>query len=536
MPATYSINVGQPTEAFRKQDINSVLLELPDNTQKLISPKDVRDAFLTSWANSAFKQTIGQAGIEYLGIDSGNPSDRDIKQKIFIGKRSYTGSDIMTSNLLNNSSSDIYIYNTKPDNYLTQSTSIVILAGTNSTLHEYAPYIHSSVVNSDTALSLDFINPSLYSGPINIFSPTGRVSVNGILFPTLSETSASASNGKILKYFGSYPNGVLRWSEPTVSLASIGSIGSPTNIYGTVSVNGFQGNSLEFVNSNIVPQTIGGVSIGDSFASGSFNGQNWPLSEVLRKVLYPYVPPTLSISVTNGGVNYFSTGLSQSALFSYSVFRYSNAVSNYRILDNSLSVLGTFSNLSYNGAVGTGVNATFSYNIYSNSDATQSYYISARDNQTLITFSHSATASIRFAHPIFYGFSTTFIDLFASGGAAATLRATQSGAFMNSSTRYIYPYLGPSQSMSFKINGSGYIYFMIPNGTGNSAFPLLSFIKDPNGFVIHDSNNLSLSAFTYSSSVANQGANNVPSGLSYKVYRTIATCSYTGNGNFEFIF
>ena len=85
MPATYSINVGTSTEALRKQDINSVLLDLPDNTQKLISPKDVRDAFLTSWANSAFKQTIGQANIEYLGIDSGNPSDRDIKQKIFIG-------------------------------------------------------------------------------------------------------------------------------------------------------------------------------------------------------------------------------------------------------------------------------------------------------------------------------------------------------------------------------------------------------------------------------------------------------------------
>ena len=111
MSATYSINVGGPTEALRKQDINSVLLDLPDNTQKLISPKDVRDAFVTAWANSAFKQTVGQANIEYLGIDSGNPSNRDIKEKIFIGKRSYAGLDIMTNTLLNNGSSDIYIYN-----------------------------------------------------------------------------------------------------------------------------------------------------------------------------------------------------------------------------------------------------------------------------------------------------------------------------------------------------------------------------------------------------------------------------------------
>jgi len=97
MPATYSINVGQTTEAYRKQDINSVLADIPNNTQKLISPKDVRDAFLSSWANSSFKQTIGVASIEYVGLDSGDPSNRDIKQKIFIGKRNYAGTDIMNN-------------------------------------------------------------------------------------------------------------------------------------------------------------------------------------------------------------------------------------------------------------------------------------------------------------------------------------------------------------------------------------------------------------------------------------------------------
>lgn len=522
MPATYSINVGQPTEAFRKQDINSVLLELPDNTQKLISPKDVRDAFLTSWANSAFKQTIGQAGIEYLGIDSGNPSDRDIKQKIFIGKRNYAGSDIMTNSLLNNSNSDIYIYNTKPDNSLTQSTSIVILAGTNSVLHENAPYIHSDMVNSNTALSLEFINPSVYSGPINIFSSTGRVSVNGILFPTLSETSASASNGKILKYFGTYPNGVLRWSEPTVSLASIGSIGSPTNIYGTVSVNGYQGNSLEFVDSNIVPQTIGGVSTGDSFASGSFNGQNWPLSEVLRKVLYPYVPPTLSLSVSNSsGSNYFTTGLTQTAIFNYKITRYSNIISNYNITGT------TYSGLSFSGSVGSQLSVTFSVSIFNNSTAgslgtTQSYVLSASDNPFLLTFSHSATSSIVYLNPSFYGFSNTLIS---SG--------SDLGSFINTSTRFSYPYLGVSQSQYLSYNGSGYLYLVVPN-----TYPILSKIKDPNGFVVFDSSLVSSSAFTYSTFTPVGGANipSSPTTPPYRVYRTISTCSYTGTGNFEFIF
>jgi hypothetical protein len=192
MPATYSINVGTPTEAFRKQNINSVLLDLPDNTQKLISPKDVRDAFLSAWATSAFKQTIGQANIEYLGIDSGDPSNRDIKQKIFIGKRNQGGLDLMNNSLLNNTNNDIYIYNTKLDSYATQSTKVVILAGTNSILHTNAPYIESNSINSNTALDLNLVNPSLFSGPINVFSSTGRVAINGITFPTVAETSASA--------------------------------------------------------------------------------------------------------------------------------------------------------------------------------------------------------------------------------------------------------------------------------------------------------------------------------------------------------
>jgi hypothetical protein len=531
MPATYSINVGQPTEAFRKQDINSVMLDLPDNTQKLISPKDVRDAFLTAWANSAFKQTIGQANIEYLGIDSGNPSNRDIKQKIYIGKRNFAGSDIMTSSLLNDVNSDIYIYNTKPDNYSTQSTSIVILSGTDSFLHQNAPYIHSNVVNGGSALSLDFVNPSLYSGPINVFSSTGRVAINGIMFPTVAETSASASNGKILKYFGTYPNGVLRWSDATVSISSVGSLGFPTNIYGSPSnVNGY---SLEFVNSSVVPQTIGGVVQGSSFSAGSFNGQNWPLSEVIRRILYPYVPPGLSLSVSVNNVNYLSTGLTQSSVFNYSVTRYSNVISSYNISGGSpTGTVGTYSGLSFSGNVGSSINATFSFNLFSNSSGTQSYVLSARDNPFLITFSHSATASIRFLHPMFSGFSSTAIDLYTTGGPAATLRASQTGAIMNSSLRFVQPYLGPSQSISTPLSGSGYIYFMIPF----LDYPLLSSIKDPNGFMIHDSSFLNISAFTYSTAqIIPTGANNLPS-VAYRVYRTVATCSYTGTGNFQLIF
>jgi hypothetical protein len=530
MPATYSISVGTPTEALRKQDINSVLLDLPDNTQKLISPKDVRDAFVTTWANSAFKQTIGQASIEYLGIDSGNPNNRDIKQKIFIGKRNYAGLDIMNSTLLNDTNNDIYIYNTKSDTSSTQSTTIAILAGTNSSLHQYAPYIQSSVVNSGDALGLNFVNPSQFSGPINVYSNTGRVAINGILLPTISETSASASNGKILKYSGTYPNGVLRWAEPTVSIANIGSPGSVTNIYGSpINVNGY---SLEFVDSSIVPSTVGGVAQGSSFSSGSYNGQDWPLSEVIRKILYPYVPPTLSLSVSINGVNYFTTGLTYSALFRYSIIRYTNDIYSYNITGTTYS-----SGLSFYGGVGSQLNATFSSNVYSNdsvtnnnlssnigylSGFTQSYVLNAKDVAFIsdpFGFSHSFTASVKFVHPSFYGFNSSKIT------SSALL-----GSFINSSTRAAIPYLG-SQSFSFNYNGSGYLYFVVPN-----IYPLLSKIKDPNGFIIHDSTLPTISTFTYST-YSPTGGNNLPTvPPSYRIYRTIGTCSYIGSGNFEFIF
>jgi hypothetical protein len=507
MAATYSINVGQPTESFRNQDINSSLLHLPDNTNKLISPKDVRDAFLTAWASSAFKQTVGQAGIEYLGIDSGNPSNRDIKEKIFIGKRSYAGHDIMDNSLLSNSDSDIYIYNTKEDNAADQNTKIVILSGTNSSLYYHAPYIVSKVSNSEHSLTLDLINPSPYSGPINIRSDSGRVSINNIMFPTVAETTASASNGMILKYHGTYPNGSLKWSNMDVNIATIGSEDSITDIYGDpVNVNGYP---LEFVEDSIVPETIGGIEIGSSFSAGSFNSQNWPLSEVIRKLLYPYVPPTLSLSISN---TILTTGLTYTPLFNSSVYRYSNPIYEYEII-------GTTYSGSYNGNVGTSVNDIFTQSVYSDNLNDKDFVLRVRDN--LSTFSYSCTASISFVHPSFYGFSDVDVH-----------NASSLGTFINNATRYTIQNIA-SQSISLTYNGNGYIYFVVPY-----AYDLLTMIKDPNGFIVHDSNYLTYSSFTYSSGgVIPSGANNLPSPApSYRIYRTIGTCSYTGGGKFEFIF
>ena len=557
MPATYSINVGTAIEALRKPDIISVLKDLPDNTHKLISPKNVRDAFISTWAASPFKQTTNLAGIEYIGIDSGNPYNRDIKQKILLGKRSYANLDIMTNNLLSSDSADIYIYNTKPDSYLTQSTTkLAILAGTSSTLHETAPYILSSVDGNYN--SLEIRNPSLSKGPISIYSATGRVAINGILFPTAAENVAGASNGRILKYSGSYPNGYLKWSDLTYDETNVGFPGLPTNIYGSsVKLNGY---SLEFVDSTLVPLKVGGVPSGFSFSSNSFYNatgatyQNWPLSEVLRKIIYPYVEPDLSLSVTNNnpnssayGTSYVEAGSSTNVRLKYDLTIYPRTpdeyVSNYYILtreqyaSSTTATAGTpYSGLSFSGLPGTTFSNHIDFTIssaggpsggkyiftmaYSNVPGTVVNGYPTNPSYINIGWSYSASATINFIKPIYYGFSTN--------SAIGDMTNPISGSSLS---KIIEPYPGPTASVSLNIAGSGYLYFAYPaqNGIGgNLALSSLKKIKDANGFIVYDSNLPSSSAFMYFTSGGNVNG--------YHIFRTNNACSYSGDGNFEFIF
>ena len=520
MSVTYSINIGTQFEASRKSDILSVLQGIPDNTHKLISPRDVRDAFLSTWANSPFKQTKNLAGIEYIGIDSGNPSDRDIKQKIFLGKRSFGNLDIMSSSLLNSSSADIFIYNTKSDSITQSSTKVAFLSGTNSSLYQYAPFIESKVVND--VMNLELRNPSLTNGPINIYSSSGRVSINGIIFPSVAETTASASNGKILKYSGSYPNGSLRWENPTVTLSEIGTPGITTNIYGsTVSLNGY---SLEFIDDAIVPATIGGVLSGASFTENSFNGQNWPLSEVIREILYPYLEPTLSLSVYNSvsGDKYVEIGTTPTLNFVYDLTIYprteSEYISNY-VLAKATDIFSY--GLSFSGNPGSTFSGTSSTQAtLSASPATIDYTFSVSNIPGTSTasyipafytgWSYSATASIEYVYPIYYGFTSSVITTTASFGSLGKI---------------IKPKPTSGNSISPTYGGSGYLYFIYSNSLSSDPVQ----IKDPNGFIIFDIDSYTYSTFgTTSTPYTNVGG--------YKVWKTTLPCSYSGSNNFEFKF
>jgi hypothetical protein len=540
MAATFSINVGQIIESSKKEDVFKVLLDLPDNTKKMISPRDVRDAFFTTWASSPIKLTSpGVIGTTYIGIDSSNPDDRDIKKPILIGKRQFGNLDIMNSNLLSTNNADIFFYNTKQDSVSQNSTKVSILAGTDSTLYYNAPYFES--LASTSSVDFNIHNPSLNGGAISVFSSIGRVAINGVVFPTAAETAAGASNGKVLKYFGTYPNGYLKWDESTVSLASVGTLGFPTYIYGsTVSVNGIP---IEFINDSYVPATASGIPMGASFAAGSFNNPiagtytNWPMSEVLRQYLYPYIDPVLSLSVTNPvtGTTYAEVGTTPSIQVNASLTMYprnsSEWISDWTLIGTTYSHLtrtggpqviqglpGTYVTVSavaptYSAT--PGVNLTYTFAVSNNGYTASGYPFG---------FSYSVSKNIAFISPFYSSFEP-------STGLTGSKLASIIGSTY--SIKKVIPFIGLSQSVKFSLNGSGYLHFAYPYSYGP-----IQTIKDPNGFIIHDMSSFSASlytGFTYSTNTL------LPSDPyyyygSYRVYRTIHACSYTGGGDFEIIF
>jgi hypothetical protein len=91
---------------------------------------------------------------------------------------------------------------------------------------------------------------------------------------------------------------------------------------------------------------------GSSFSTGSFQGQNWPLSEVIRELLYPYVSPKLEISVFNQdtGFDYGDIGFNSLLTITYSVTTFARESSedlfDIKILKSPSDIIqniGTFS-------------------------------------------------------------------------------------------------------------------------------------------------------------------------------------------------
>lgn len=261
-------------------DLDNVLNQLQDNTNKEIFPEVIRNSVLTSNSTSAFKET-SISGNKYIGIDNLDNIEinKDIIDNnylpILIGKRTYSGTysynindDIINHLPLGSTYSDLYFFNTKRDSVSNNRTRINILSN-----NKYnSPYIQSQIVklDNDDTLSFDIIND--YN--IDINSKYVTASVNNIVFPTTNYNNNNVSDSAVL----SYDNGILKWD--ILSSNNISTI-SNASIYGNSFINGYP---LEFTDNRPCGYEIGDIKYGETF-------ENEPIVSMLRRMIYTYTAP-----------------------------------------------------------------------------------------------------------------------------------------------------------------------------------------------------------------------------------------------------
>jgi hypothetical protein len=311
--ATFSINVGTTTQTSgyelggTSSDLNGIIFSnLHDNQTFDITPEMVRDALFSLNVSYPFKET-SVSGQSYIGIDTQNPNNRDLKKKLYFGKRAFSGTfsytdpqtfNIMDSTLLS-SDVDIFLYNTKSDVVSNDITKILIISGTGVSTFDQSPYIQSEVVTGLTqnVTSLDFVN----SNTISVKSDYGTVSINGIPLPTNTPSNLST----IIWTGVTGPTASTQYqpiSFPPLSQVGgfLGITGSATHFFGnSVYVNNYP---LEFTDSRRVPIDLNDIDYGINF-------QNYPISELVKKIVFPYLGPEVEISLdTPFGGGYAEVG------------------------------------------------------------------------------------------------------------------------------------------------------------------------------------------------------------------------------------
>lgn len=469
--ATYSYGT-PPTDATNLNDITAVLNQLPDNTSKQITPKDVRDAIFTTWENIIFKPTGLTSGQGYIGLDSG--INGLTQSKVYFGKRRASGKDIMNPTLLG-SNTDFFFFNNKGDT-TTQNTKISILSGTDSSLYQLAPYLESKIVNglSFSYIDLNIINNStdsngLYGGNINIgtdgvrgYTGGGNVSINGMVFPSYIEPSspeANAIDGYVLKYNSS---GYLTWESSAGAIDNITSSGTVSITGSPVLINNQQTNFL--TDATPVVQAIGSIPVGYTFS-------NENIVEVVRKIIYPYLSPQVSMvlnatpsgtnpsSYTTSGTNNLIVEMGNVATFTYT----------YTMTKRSNNITSVTS-VNLWDLPGVPITSTVTSTRVNNPGAADASTFGTKTFTLIVndgTSSASSSATLRKILPFFYGASTTVVNF---------------GAFQSIVSSLTKNVKDKSDTTAPLSGNNVCIYFAYPSLHGT-----LSAILDNNGFDVTSS-------------------------------------------------
>jgi len=394
---TFSINEGTNTESISyllngdlegtESSFKFLINRLPDNKDGLINTPDLRDFFISTLSSTIFKLTTASgSNISYVGIDTLNPDDKDLKgRKILLGKKQYQSNDIISNSFIN-SDYDTLFYNTKRDTQQQFTTRLSLLSGINSSNFINAPFIQSQTIFGTSSVSFDFNSLGDISlSSLDPYEFNSNLLINDFKLPN----SASASNNKVISW--SSDESSMIYDNLTTQLSStLGTSSQPLDIFGNpTNINGYDFNFTDNRKSTI---EIGDIKLGESFTDFS-------ISEMLQRMVYQYLPPFSTIKILPPNEKgYVEVGTIPNISLEFSIFR--------RTFNTNVAAL-----LNMN----PGTYPAITSQNYSSITATASGLISSALNTIGVTFSvivgdgtqsTTSSANIRGIYPYFYGFSS----------------------------------------------------------------------------------------------------------------------------------
>jgi hypothetical protein len=189
MSLTYSEGSGI-ISAISSNQILDILGKVPDNTQKLINPRSIRDSILSVWENSVIRFTKNSSNIDYIGIAREN-----VNSKIFLGKKKIGGGDVLSQSLLN-SDNDFFFYNNKLDGNPNQNLKIKFLSGNNPNLFENSPYLEFIQVSGLTqSITTNLTHNQPFGGDFQFIAGNfGKIKLNSLNIPSIINSNSILSS------------------------------------------------------------------------------------------------------------------------------------------------------------------------------------------------------------------------------------------------------------------------------------------------------------------------------------------------------
>ena len=300
----------------------------------------------------------------------------------------------MTNTTLLDSDIDIFLFNTKPDTISNTITRMSILSGKNTGLYTVSPFIQSEYISGATeSLSIDFVakvgnvNFRTYK---NIFDYTqGTFSLNRIQIPTSIESATSSGlESKTFIWRGSTSSGRVFWEELALPvLNTIGTSSETLTIYGDpTNVNGY---SLELNTTDYTPRPFGGIPMGTTF-------NNVAISEVLRRIIYPYLGPLCTISTYP---NYVEVGTNPTIVVNYTITKRTDVTQPASLINTTPAIIAAITNTDHITISGTAIGQIPNNQL---SETPIDFSISVTDGINTTT----ASTFIQGIIPYFYGVSS----------------------------------------------------------------------------------------------------------------------------------